>query len=83
MFRTGGDEFVVYLSGRDFIDKSELMVSLEEQSRSNIASGAVSVAAGESDFLPGDGSFKAVFDRADKEMYVNKRILKFLVAAAR
>jgi diguanylate cyclase (GGDEF)-like protein len=78
VYRTGGDEFVVYLSGRDFLEKAELMVALEEQSKKNIASGAVSVAAGESDFLPGDTCFRVIFDRADKEMYINKRILKSL-----
>ncbi len=77
VFRVGGDEFVVIMTGKDYHNRSEIMKALNERSLGNIASGDVVVAGGVAGFVPGqDANVRAVFDRADAEMYRNKKMLK-------
>ena len=77
VFRTGGDEFVAILTGRDYEDRDELIRELHDRSARNIASGEVVVAGGVSDYhFKDDKRFKAVFERADKLMYEEKQLLK-------
>ena len=78
MFRFGGDEFVVFLRGNDYINRKMLMEALHSQVKSNLKSGAGPIlASGMAEYTPEtDSLFSEIFDRADKEMYKNKRKLK-------
>lgn len=77
VFRYGGDEFAVILSGQDFDHRSSLMeiatATLDEDEDSE----GSTFAAGISEFRSGeDESLQDVFERADREMYENKRDMK-------
>ncbi len=78
VFRVGGDEFVVFLRGNDYASRHELMGKLRTNSLKNQRAGTgVVLASGMSDYIPDkDNLANDVFDRADKEMYENKRMLK-------
>ena len=78
VFRFGGDEFVVFLRGNDYINRKMLMEALHSQVKSNLKSGAGPIlASGMAEYTPEtDNLFSEIFDRADKEMYKNKRKLK-------
>ena len=81
VYRIGGDEFAVILSGRDYNMRSELMRLLHDRSASHIGSNDAVVAAGISDFVLGeDEDFHTVFVRADELMYEDKKSLKSLDA---
>ena len=76
---TGGDEFVVILSGEDYKNRKKLLEKLMNESLENkkSRSGPV-IAAGMSVYKPdSDKSFSRVFNRADKLMYKNKKELKY------
>ena len=78
VFRVGGDEFVVFLRGNDYLSRHELMAKLRGESLNNQRAGTgVVLASGLSEFIQDKDSLaNDVFDRADKEMYENKRMLK-------
>lgn len=78
VFRVGGDEFVVFLKGNDYEARYELMEKLQSQVRDNHnAENGVIVAAGMSEYNPEkDQTVSEIFERADKEMYKNKKNLK-------
>lgn len=78
VFRIGGDEFVVVLTGEDYENRRELLNLLIVESLENkkSRSGPV-IAAGMAEYKAGsDKSFSKVFNRADKLMYKNKKELK-------
>ena len=78
VFRNGGDEFVVVLTGEEYEIREELLENLRRESRANSRSrsGPV-IASGMAVFEPAkDASFSDVFKRADLEMYENKKLLK-------
>ena len=81
VFRVGGDEFVVVLSGEDYDNRSALMEELERQSITNRDSGNAPVlAAGVSEYIPNeDKKVFEIFNRADNHMYENKKRLKGLI----
>ena len=84
VYRTGGDEFVAYLTGRDYDNRQFLMRSLHELSVSHIDSMKVVISAGCSDFIPEkDREIHAVFERADRSMYQEKESLKQMGAITR
>lgn len=84
VFRIGGDEFVVVLTGRDRAERGALMHEINRRSVANIKEGGVVVAAGMSDYIPDyDESVKPVFERADLMMYECKEDLKKKGAKAR
>ena len=78
VFRVGGDEFVVFLRGNDYASRHELMGKLRTNSlKSQRAGTGIVLASGMSDYIPDkDNLADDVFDRADKEMYENKRMRK-------
>ena len=77
VYRIGGDEFAAILSTADFDRRAELMERFHAENRARALSGGVVVAGGISDYAPGlDTRFQDVFDRADAEMYENKKALK-------
>lgn len=84
VYRTGGDEFVVILSGRDYLIRKELMLVLHDRSVANIGSEEVVISGGISDYRPAeDSSFHDVFERADALMYEEKQLLKGMGAVTR
>jgi len=77
VFRTGGDEFVVVLRGRDYQSRALIMENLQNASESHIGTDLAVVASGISDYdRECDDNFHAVFERADKLMYEHKQFLK-------
>ena len=78
VFRVGGDEFIVFVRGSDYANRESLVESLHAQIRENLQSKSGPVLAfGMAEFIPKkDTMMSEVFDRADKEMYKNKRELK-------
>ena len=78
VFRVGGDEFVVVLSGNDYKQREKLLKQFRENSEANrlsrtgpvIASGMAIYHAEKNE------TFEDVFKRADQKMYKNKNKLK-------
>ena len=78
VYRIGGDEFVVILKGEDFDHRRILLEQLKIEVEMNIEDGKVIVACGMADFMSGeDKSLSDVFEKADNEMYNNKKLLKY------
>jgi diguanylate cyclase (GGDEF)-like protein len=84
VFRIGGDEFLVILQNRDLADKEKLFANIDLEcaatyiDKENVRF-PVSLAKGFSAFDPEkDTQFSDVFERADNEMYKNKRDMKNL-----
>ncbi|MBR4174716.1 MAG: diguanylate cyclase [Lachnospiraceae bacterium] len=78
VYRNGGDEFVVVLTGEDYEIREELLENLRSESLANLRSrsGPV-IASGMAEYDPdSDVKFSDVFSRADSQMYENKRFLK-------
>ena len=82
VFRIGGDEFCVILQNKDLSDKNTLFASFDSQcataciEKENLKI-PVSIAKGFSKFnCKTDSQFLDVFERADSEMYKNKRNMK-------
>ncbi len=78
VFRVGGDEFVVFLRGSDYTGRKELMERLRCKILENLLSGSGPIlASGMAEYDPEtDSLISEIFDRADKEMYENKQMLK-------
>ena len=77
VFRIGGDEFVVVLTGRDYDSRKDILESLNRCSEEHIGTPEVVIAAGYSDYLPeSDHALHDAFERADALMYENKQALK-------
>ncbi|MCR4990352.1 MAG: diguanylate cyclase [Lachnospiraceae bacterium] len=78
VFRVGGDEFVVFLRGKDYTNRMELFKDLRERVRENQHTGDGPVlASGMSDYDPQNDMFVSeILERADREMYKNKQSLK-------
>ena len=84
VFRIGGDEFVVVLTGRDYENREAILQKLHRRAEENIARGQVVVAAGMAEYVPGqDARLHPVFERADGQMYRKKQELKALGAHTR
>ena len=84
VFRIGGDEFVVVLTGRDYLIRKELLLALHDRSVEHISTREVIISGGLSDYEPGtDTSFHDVFERADTLMYEEKKLLKSMGAISR
>lgn len=84
VYRTGGDEFVVVLTGRDYLIRRELVLALHERSVAHISTKDVVISGGLSDYgAEADASFHDVFERADALMYEEKQLLKGMGAVTR
>lgn len=84
VYRNGGDEFVVYLTGRDFEYRDSILEALHQMSVDNIETGEVVISAGLGVYTPGsDPRLRPVFERADAAMYREKMALKAMGAKTR
>lgn len=84
VYRNGGDEFVVYLAGRDYEDRDQLMQALHDRSVANIPTGEVVISGGMATFDAGaDARLRPMFERADAAMYREKLLLKGMGAKTR
>ena len=81
VYRIGGDEFVVVLENHDYEHLDELKVSFDQEmlklGNEKTPWEGVSAAAGYALFDPSrDKDVESVFERADKEMYEQKKRMK-------
>lgn len=81
VYRIGGDEFVVLLKDGEAAYCEDYMENFRRNIKSyNEVSGnkfTIAVAVGYAVYNPGvDEDYKSVFGRADRGMYINKRVLK-------
>lgn len=78
VYRVGGDEFVVFLKGKDYRERLVLFNGLRQAIINNLNTGEGPVAAtGMSIYKrKTDQRISDVFERADEEMYDDKRSLK-------
>ena len=75
VFRIGGDEFVAFLKGTDYVNIDFLMEQFHSGNRKNASGGGIVIAAGVARYN-GNESIREVFERADAEMYKEKKRLK-------
>lgn len=77
VYRIGGDEFTVFLSGEDYENHKQLLEELKEAVEYNKSTGGVVIAYGFADYKKMSGkSFMRLFESADKKMYKCKQALK-------
>lgn len=83
VYRLGGDEFLVILENDDFQDREALVAQFQEEIRKTSEDETlppwerISAAIGCAEYDPEkDGNIDAVFNRADKKMYENKKRMK-------
>ena len=74
-YRIGGDEFVVISQDEDYGRTEELMERIAKYDEEAIASGGIIIACGMAKH-ENDEDVISVFNRADKNMYENKKYLK-------
>ena len=82
VFRIGGDEFLVILQNRDLEERDALFEKFESDYANTFVEAGdaklpISIAKGFSTFDPAtDTQFSDVFNRADDQMYQNKKNMK-------
>ncbi|SEP76293.1 diguanylate cyclase (GGDEF) domain-containing protein [Lachnospiraceae bacterium RM5] len=82
VFRIGGDEFVVILTGNDFMARKELVKSLRAAYKKAYENNELadwekySASVGIAEYASDDDSYELVFKRADKHMYEEKKAFK-------
>lgn len=78
IYRFGGDEFVAVLSDDCYQKRKRLLSDFEKQIDHNLESdGRIIISSGMSEFRPNqDNTYRAIFMRADKQMYARKERLK-------
>ena len=75
VFRVGGDEFAVISQGQDYDNMDALIDRMRRSNVSNEAHGGTVIACGMARY-DHDRSVAAVFERADRKMYEDKKTLK-------
>ena len=83
VYRTGGDEFIVLLSGKGFDTREETIDAFNRQVEENIQKNEVVVSIGYSTLQPEDEQLHDIFERADHMMYARKKELKSMGAKTR
>ena len=77
VYRYGGDEFIIILEGVDYSNRKELLARFRETVKANKSQNKPVVATGLADYIKDkDHSLRTIFNRADKDMYDNKKVLK-------
>lgn len=81
VYRIGGDEFTVFLSGQDLISRETLFKNFDSLIEKNLKEGKVVIANGFASYNPEkDTTFSHIFGRADAKMYERKSELKKLAS---
>lgn len=75
VFRIGGDEFVAISKGNDYEKIDELMALFDEYNDNAKNNGGIVIACGMAKY-DNDKTVSHVFERADRNMYENKKRLK-------
>lgn len=84
VYRIGGDEFAMILTGRDYENRERLMQELHSLSVAHIETQGEIVSGGMAVYLPErDRQVHEVFERADMAMYEEKLLLKSMGATVR
>lgn len=78
VYRVGGDEFCVIAQDEDYHRLDDLVSKMEQENKENIANGGITVACGYAKYS-GERSVALVFQKADTNMYENKKMLKELM----
>ena len=76
VFRIGGDEFAVIVMGKDLTHLDARLQKIAKMNRKNKKLGKVTIAYGAGIYSPEDKFVSDVFNRADSEMYRNKKKMK-------
>lgn len=77
VYRVGGDEFVAILERHDYEKRDKLMAEFKAEIEKNRQNHKVVIAVGMAEYrLAEDNSYKRIFERADLQMYEQKRKLK-------
>lgn len=77
IYRFGGDEFAVFLTGEAFAIRHQSLTAFNAEVERNQGTGEPIIATGMAEFRKGeDNTLRAVFTRADQAMYNRKRKLK-------
>ncbi len=77
VYRVGGDEFALILTGEDYMYRNVLLETIRSISKSNRKKGLVTLACGMGVYsCELDKDVETVFERADNAMYENKRRFK-------
>ena len=77
VYRIGGDEFVVFLSGEDYKNRDSILIGFNNLIEKNIKNGGVIIAFGFADYASlEEKGFMRLFEHADKKMYECKQELK-------
>lgn len=78
VYRVGGDEFTIILTGNDFKNRNQLLDDFNRRIDQNKKSNSfILVAAGLADYnRDKDTTIIQIFTRADREMYARKHLLK-------
>ena len=84
VYRIGGDEFAVIVTGGDYDMREELVALMHDRSVEHITSGGAVISAAVSEYRAElDTDVHEVFERADVLMYEEKKLLKSLGAVTR
>ncbi len=75
VFRVGGDEFVAILQEDDLSNSEIIINAFREENKKRADDGDIVIASGIAVYN-GDVNVSSVFERADAEMYKNKKQLK-------
>ena len=75
VFRVGGDEFAVIVQGKDYKRLDALLEKVNRHNEQASGSGGIVIACGYARY-ENDVCVASVFDRADRNMYENKSVLK-------
>lgn len=75
VYRVGGDEFAVIVQGKDYDSIEELLGQVNGHNIKAIKTGGIVIACGMAKY-ENDTCVATVFDRADHNMYENKKYLK-------
>jgi diguanylate cyclase (GGDEF)-like protein len=77
VYRVGGDEFAAILTGGDYENRAELKARFQAENGARHFPDEAVTACGMSDYIPGEDSrFQDVLERADVDMYEDKKRLK-------
>ena len=76
VFRVGGDEFTVIITGDDYTGMEELAAVMKDRNEAAKCTDGIVIACGFSAYEKGDASVADVHERADQKMYEDKSRLK-------